>query len=128
MEKLEQELILERINEMIQQRKWRSLGDIVADIPAPDLADLLVTLEKPNQVLLFTSLPCELASEVFSTLEPSEKDELLSELTDKETRRLLADLAPDERTSHYLRIYQVSPPSACSTCSALKTLNRPRCF
>jgi magnesium transporter len=99
MDQTEMEVIQERINELIQQRKWKSLREVVADIPAPDLADLLVQVKEPDKVLLFTSLPRDLASDVFSYLETSEKDEMLTELTDEETRRLLADLPPDERTS-----------------------------
>jgi magnesium transporter len=99
MDLAEMELIQERINDLIQQRKWRSLREVVADIPAPDLADLLVQVKEPDRVLLFTSLPRDLASDVFSYLETSEKDEILTVLTDEETRRLLADLPPDERTS-----------------------------
>ena len=99
MERLELESIQERIDELIQQRNWRSLREMVAEIPAPDLADLLVMLTKTDQVILFTSLPRELASDVFYYLESSEQDELLAELTDEETRRLLADMAPDERTA-----------------------------
>ena len=99
MEQVELESIQERIDELIQQRKWKSLREVVADVPAPDLADLLVQVKEPDRVLLFTSLPRDLASDVFSYLETSEKDEMLTELTDEETRRLLADLPADERTS-----------------------------
>jgi len=99
MDQVEMELIQERINQLIEQRKWKSLREVVADVPPPDLADLLVQVKEPDRVLLFTSLPRALASDVFSYLEPSEKDEMLTELTDEETRRLLADLPPDERTS-----------------------------
>ncbi|MBE0409977.1 MAG: magnesium transporter [Anaerolineales bacterium] len=99
MDQVELELIQERINDLIQQRKWKSLREVVVDIPAPDLADLLVQVKEPDRVLLFTSLPRDLASDVFSYLETSEKDDMLTELTDEETRRLLADLPPDERTS-----------------------------
>jgi magnesium transporter len=99
MDQAEMELIQERINQLIQQRKWKSLREVVADVPPPDLADLLVQVKEPDQILLFTSLPRDLASDVFSYLETSEKDEILTGLTDEETRRLLADLPPDERTS-----------------------------
>jgi magnesium transporter len=98
MEQQKQAYLVDRIHELIQQRRWKSLHEVVADLPAPDLADLLVQIKEPDRVLLFTSLPRALASEVFSYLEPGEKDEMLTELTDEEIRRLLADLPPDERT------------------------------
>lgn len=93
------EMIADRILELLEQRRWRELRQAVVDIPAPDLADLMVNITRPDRVLLFTVLPRQLASDVFASLEAGEKDQLLKDLTDEETRRLLADLPPDERTA-----------------------------
>jgi len=87
------------LKELITQRKWTELRQAVKDMPAPDVADLLLSLEESDRVLFFSSLPRRLASEVFAFLEPGDKDALLAGLTDEETRRLLADLRPDDRTS-----------------------------
>jgi magnesium transporter len=88
----------ELVRNLLSQRRWQELRQIVKDVPAPDLADFLLDLRKPERILFFTSLPRPVSSEVFAFLEPHQKDELLEGLTDEETRNLMADLAPDDRT------------------------------
>ncbi len=87
------------IMELIEGRGWTALREALAEWPAPEVADLLVDLEKPERVLLFRSLPHDMAAEVFSHLEIEQRNELLRDLTDEETRALLADLSPDDRTN-----------------------------
>jgi magnesium transporter len=92
------ELVKPDIIEMIERRDWASLREAVADWPAPEVADLLLTLPKADRVLLYRVLPREQAAEAFSHLEPQEQDHLLRDLTDEETRHLLEELSPDDRT------------------------------
>lgn len=87
-----------KIRELTESRAWTSIRQCVADLHAPDAADLLEGLEKPQRVVLFRLLPRNCASEVFAQLDPGHKDALLRDLTDEETRRLLADVKPDDRT------------------------------
>lgn len=87
-----------RIKELINERKWIALREEVKDIPAPDLADFILSLDKADRILVFRLLPRDQASEVFASLEPSYRDDLLMALSDEETRVLLADLKPDDRT------------------------------
>ncbi|MBA4156083.1 MAG: magnesium transporter [Gemmatimonadetes bacterium] len=91
-------LVRPTIEEMIAQRRWTDLRESLEDWAAPELADLLMDVEKTDRVLLFRALPRPLSTEVFSYLEFQQQDELLLELTDGETRSLLANLAPDDRT------------------------------
>ena len=65
----------------------------------PQIADLLIQLEKAEQILVFRALPRQRAADVFSYLEPQDQDSLLAALTDADTRSLLANLNPDDRTS-----------------------------
>jgi magnesium transporter len=92
-------LVEDKIFELISQRRWKELRQEVSDTPAPDVADFMMELKKPDRILFYSSLPRDLSSEVFTSLEPAQKDELLKELTDDETRQLLADMAPDDRTN-----------------------------
>jgi magnesium transporter len=87
------------IEAFIESRRWSDLREVVVDWPPIDIADLILTLEKPDRVLFFRALPREQASLVFAELEPVDRDNLLTELTDEETRRLMADLEPDDRTA-----------------------------
>jgi len=95
---MEPELINSRIERLIKEQKWHELRQFLAEWPAPDIAELLLHLEKRERALIFRLLPRPLSSEVFSYLESKQKDELLRDMTDEETRQLLANLSPDDRT------------------------------
>ncbi len=87
-----------QIKEMIENRRWNELRSFAREIPAPDLADILLSLDQADRILFFSSLPRDISAEVFASLEAQDRDDLLRGLTDEETRLLLADLPPDDRT------------------------------
>jgi magnesium transporter len=93
------ELIKPEIQELIENQNWAGLRESIDDWRIPEIADLLVDLEKTNRILFFRALPKTLMSEVFSHLEPEYQNNLLIELTDEEIQHLLANLAPDDRTT-----------------------------
>lgn len=86
------------IRELIKCRNWSALREKVSSWRVPDIADLLMDLEKQDRVLLFRCLPRAIATEVFLEFETADQENLLTELTDEETRSLVAGLAPDDRT------------------------------
>ncbi len=92
------------IKALIAEKRWKALAGPQMEWPevrlvAPELVEILLSLEKKDRVMLFRALPREVATEVFSHLEGQTRDALLLELTDRETRHLLAELSPDDRTS-----------------------------
>lgn len=87
-----------RIRELIKNREWAGIRELLAGLPAQDIAAVMPDREKHERVLLFRLLPKQLASELFSYLESKDKDILLKELTDEEARNILAGLSPDDRT------------------------------
>lgn len=95
------ELFAQNIKELIGQQKWTDLREFLTELPAPDIAYLLMKLEKTERILLFRLLPRQLSSEVFSYLESKDKDVLLRDLTDEEARHILANLSPDDRTDYF---------------------------
>jgi magnesium transporter len=92
------ELFIPEIRNLIEQKKWSELRESISNLHAPDIATLLLKLEKAERVLLFRLLPRSLSAEVFSYLGSGDKDELIRALTDEEARSLLAGLTPDDRT------------------------------
>ena len=86
------------VSQLILENKLSELRTRVNILPVPDLADLLMELEKPNRVVLFRLLPRPLSSEVFAYLLREDQNELLKALNDEETRNLLSNLRPDDRT------------------------------
>lgn len=93
------DLLKPEIEELINNRSWNDLREVLTTWHSPEIVDLLLDIDKKDRVLLFRALPRELSSDVFSYLEYEQRDELLKELTDQETRQILEDLPPDDRTS-----------------------------
>ncbi|MFN3597773.1 MAG: magnesium transporter [Rubricoccaceae bacterium] len=85
------------VGALLAARDWSALRATLADWPAPDLADLLLGLPKPERILLFRALPRERAAEVVSHLDKDDRNALVRDLTDDEARAVLADLPPDDR-------------------------------
>ena len=93
------DLYITNIKDLIKGRKWASLREMVEQLPAPDVSDILLGLDKSEQVLFFRFLPKEQSSDVFAHLDPHSKDSLTELLSDEEIRQLLSDLSPDDRTT-----------------------------
>jgi len=93
-----------KMKELFQQQKWADLRGLLSGTPAPDIADILPVLEKPERILIFRLLPRPLSSEVFAYLESKDKDDLLRDLSDEEARQILAHLSPDDRTEFFEEI------------------------
>ena len=90
---------IDPILELIRGNNLKSAIDNILVWVDPQIADLLLQLEKAEQILVFRALPRQRAADVFSYLEPQDQDSLLANLTDADTRSLLANLNPDDRTS-----------------------------
>ena len=91
-------LSLAEIKRLVEDRNWSLLRRELAVMRPPEIADLLLELEKADRILVFRLLPRELSSEAFSYLDGEHQDALAGELTSEEMRRLLADMKPDDRT------------------------------
>jgi magnesium transporter len=91
-------LTLSDVEELIDRRDWPALRQALTAQPPPEVADLLLELEKTKKAFVFRALPRQFSANVFSYLEPKEKDALLQELTNDETRQLLENMRPDDRT------------------------------
>jgi magnesium transporter len=90
---------LSEIKHLLVQRNWRELSQYVSDWPDPEVADLLLHLDKSERVLLYRLLPRGRAADIFAHLDHDDQDSFLGELSDEETRHLLAHLSPDDRTA-----------------------------
>jgi len=65
----------------------------------PEVADYILSLDKPQQILAYRALPRPRAAKIFAFFEPDDQDTFLEALTDLDTRELLANLSPDDRTA-----------------------------
>ncbi len=87
------------IESLIANNQLKAVSERLSSWAHPEIADLLIRLDKPHQILVYRSLPRQRAADVFAYLEPEWQDSLLTALTDTDTRTLLADLSPDDRTA-----------------------------
>ncbi len=94
-------MINPKIQRLIEQKKWTDLRELLQEISVPDIADLLLNLEKKERIIFFRLLPRPLSSKVFSYLESGHKDALLKEISNGEASSILADLSPDDRTQFF---------------------------
>lgn len=87
------------VKHLVEKRNWRELCRYVEDWPEPEIADLLLHLEKAERVLLYRALPRKRAAHIFAHLDHDSQDSFLAELSDEDARHLLAHLNPDDRTA-----------------------------
>lgn len=99
-------LLLPEIHELILQKDWRALKEMLATWPAPDLADLLETLSVEDALLLFRMLSTEAAAEAFGEMVPERQEALLRSMSDQRVRDIVLELSPDDRTE----LFEDLPP------------------
>ena len=87
------------IEALIAGAHFKELSEHLSRWAYPEVADLMLRLDKPQQVLVYRALPRARAADVFAYLQPEDQDEVLEALTDADTRALLANLSPDDRTA-----------------------------
>ena len=94
---METAAIAQELSQLIEQRNWTAVRQMASDLAAPELADVLLELDKPLRVLLFRALPRDTAADTVAYMEPGTRDSLLKELTDEETRQLLIGHEPPDK-------------------------------
>ena len=85
--------------ELIRQRNFNGLKEILCDFPAPDIAEIFFDLKPDDEAVLLRLLPRELAAEVFEYLPLEDQEKLLHALGSEQVAQILNDIAPDDRTA-----------------------------
>jgi len=93
------EALLFDIQELLAEKRYGKLKEVLSSVEAADTADLLYQFEPPTRVLLFRLLPKDLAIEVFELMEGQEREELLAHSTDEEVAELIEEMSDDDRTA-----------------------------
>ena len=92
-------LLLPELKELIRQRDFAQLREILSGFHAPDLAELLGDLEPADTAILLRILPKELAAEVFEYMPLGTQEVLLHALGDADVAKILNELEADDRTA-----------------------------
>jgi magnesium transporter len=89
---------LDDIRTLVRRQEWAAIKGRALHLQPADVAELFDHLEPPERVLLYRSLPRDLAADTFSHLDDDQQAVLLRQFNDHDTRDLLANLSPDDRT------------------------------
>ncbi len=91
-------LLKPELAELIRQRNFNQLREILCGFPAPDVAEIFYDLDPGDEAVLLRLLPRELAAEVFDYLPLDNQEKMLHALGSEEVAAILNDLPPDDRT------------------------------
>jgi len=91
------ELLKPEIEELIENRQWAELRELLVELPEPDISDTIERLSERDRIVVLRLLPREMLAKVFSYLEDRAQKNLLQAFTAEEARMVLAGLSPDDR-------------------------------
>ena len=90
-------LLQPELVELIRQRDFNQLRQILSDFPAPDIAEILGDLSADDKAVLLRILPQALAAEVFEYLKVVDQEQLVQALGNEQVARILNEMPPDDR-------------------------------
>src|SRR5436190_126367 len=92
-------LLQPELVELIRQRNFNQLRQILCDFPAPDIAEILSDLSADDKAVLLRILPQALATEVFEYLRLDDQEQLVHALGNEQVAAILNEMPPDDRTA-----------------------------
>ena len=96
-ESLEEKLITpDELNELLDEKKFYELKRVLAEMPAPDIAELFYEIDEKRHSLIFRLLSKELAAETFVEMDPDHQEGLIQHFTDAELAEILDELYIDD--------------------------------
>ena len=90
------EIEIERIKELLEEKKFNQLKNELKEIKAADIPTLLEDLEKEQVVKVFRILSKSKAGESFTYMEPDMQEKLIHNLTDAELKNVIDELFMDD--------------------------------
>lgn len=93
------QLIKPEFQELIEAKNWVALKEVLADVPAADISDMLVELEGDLAVVVFRLLKKSKAADVFAELPSNKGVQLIELFTKQQLTDVMGNLEPDEAVS-----------------------------
>ena len=93
------QLIKPEFEELIASKDWVTLKEVLNDVPAVDIADLLLELDGNIAVVVFRLLKKPVAADVFAEMPSSKGIELLELFNKQQLSDVMSNLEPDEQVS-----------------------------
>ena len=92
----ENRLEIDNIMELLEQRKYAELRDLLKEQNPIDVAQILGEVPDEKLLLLYRMLPKEDAAEVFSEMEHDEQETLIKAFNDREIREVIEEMYVDD--------------------------------
>lgn len=88
--------ILDKILELLENKDFPQLGNLLKDMNPADVAELFEDLPCEKMALVFRLLPKELAADAFAYMNPDEQTVLVEAFSDKELHDVVNELYVDD--------------------------------
>ena len=93
---LEFKIDIEEVKNLITERKYTRLKEMLADVNPADMVEIFDAVDKKYTLLLFRVLPKELAAETFAYMDTDTQRALIEAFTDMELREIVNELFLDD--------------------------------
>ena len=90
--------MLENIENMIEEKKYSKIKELLIEMNEHDIADILEEIDEKERIKLFRLLPKDIAADVFSNLETDTQANMITSLSDVEAVNIINDMAADDAT------------------------------
>ena len=93
---MEKKCNAEALQELLERRDYHALRAMLAEENEVDIAEAIARLSQEKAVVVFRTLPKELAAEVFSNLPPETQQIIIQSATDQELSAIVEELYVDD--------------------------------
>lgn len=90
-------LIQPELDEMIREKRWDDLREVMTELDPSDVADIVVEVPDEQDAAVFRLLPRDLAGRVFAYLPRDHQERLIHTLSNDQMRAVLAGMTPDDQ-------------------------------
>ncbi len=93
------QLLKPEFQELIEAKNWVALKEVLTDVPAADISELLVELPGDIAVVVFRLLKKSTAADVFAEMPSGKGVELIELFTKQQLTDVMGNLEPDEQVA-----------------------------
>jgi len=91
-------LLRPEIEELIKNKNWKELKDVLSTWHPSDIADLFKEINLKDCAIILRMLPRKLQAEVFSEIDTEMQNMILKSLADEDIKSIIREMDPDDRT------------------------------
>ena len=96
---LEEKTVDEKLlRELLNEKKYRELRDVLSEMNTADIAWLMDDMEDEDSLRIFRILPKNMAADVFADLEIDDQQYIIQSLSEKEASSIIDNMMADDAT------------------------------